>query len=105
VSPPINKIKDDDSNIRIIANLKLDKHQLRLDHQQLQVNRQLHARLHCLPAKYNPSHSEFNDMEKMQKAAALDLSNFKTSTTNSFSTMNEVLDSRGNISKGSTKGL
>ncbi len=44
-------------------------------------------------------------MEKLQKATALDLSNFKTSTTNSFSTMNEVLDSRGNISKGSTKGL
>jgi surface protein len=44
-------------------------------------------------------------MEKLQKATALDLSNFKTSTTNSFSTMNEVLDSRGNISKGNTKGL
>jgi len=44
-------------------------------------------------------------MEKMQKAAILDLSNFKASTTNTFSTMNEVLDSRGNISKGNTKGL
>lgn len=27
------------------------------------------------------------------------------STTNTFSTLNEVLESRGNISKGNTKGL
>jgi hypothetical protein len=48
---------------------------------------------------------EVIDMEKMQKAAALDLSNFKTSTASNFSMLNEILDSRGNISKGSTKGL
>lgn len=44
-------------------------------------------------------------MEKMQKATSLDLSNFKMSTTNNFSTMNEILDSRGSVSKGNTKGL
>lgn len=44
-------------------------------------------------------------MEKLQKSTALDLSNFKTSTANTFSTMNEVLDSRGNISKGNTKAV
>ena len=39
----------------------------------------------------------------MQKATSLDLSNFKVSTTNTFSTMNEVLESRGSISKGNNK--
>lgn len=43
------------------------------------------------------------EVEKAQKATAHDLSNFKMSTTNTFSTMNEVLDSRGNISKGNNK--
>ena len=42
-------------------------------------------------------------MEKLQKATAHDLSNFKMSTSNTFSTINEVLDSRGSISKGSNK--
>ena len=42
-------------------------------------------------------------MEKVQKATSHDLSNFKMSTANTFSTMNEVLDSRGSISKGSNK--
>ncbi|CAM6002087.1 unnamed protein product, partial [Sphagnum balticum] len=37
---------------------------------------------------------EFNDLEKQAKATAHDLSNFKMSTLNTFSTMNEVLDSR-----------
>ena len=44
-------------------------------------------------------------MEKVQKSTAHDLTNFKMSTTNTFSTLNEVLDSRGNISKGSNKGM
>lgn len=44
-------------------------------------------------------------MEKLQKATAHDLANFKMSTTNTFSTMNEVLDSRGSISKGSNKAM
>ena len=39
----------------------------------------------------------------MQKATSHDLSNFKMSTANTFSTMNEVLDSRGSISKGNNK--
>lgn len=33
-----------------------------------------------------------------------DLSNFKMSTTNTFSTMNEILDSRSQIAKGNNKG-
>lgn len=53
----------------------------------------------------NPNHLEFSDMEKQQKATYLDLSNFKMSTTNNFSTMNDILDSRGSVSKGNTKGL
>lgn len=44
-------------------------------------------------------------MEKAQKATAHDLSNFKISTANQFNTMNEVLDSRGNISKGNNKAM
>ena len=44
-------------------------------------------------------------MEKMTKATAHDLSNFKMSTANTFSTMNEVLDSRGNITKGNNKAV
>ena len=42
-------------------------------------------------------------MQKSQKATAHDLTNFKMSTSNTFSTMNEVLESRGSISKGSNK--
>ena len=44
-------------------------------------------------------------MEKSQKATVHDLNNFKMSTSNTFSTMNEVLDSRGNISKGNNKEI
>jgi len=33
------------------------------------------------------------------------LANFKMSTTNTFSTMNEVLDSRSSISKGNNRAL
>lgn len=44
-------------------------------------------------------------MDKVQKSTAHDLANFKMSTANTFSTMNEVLDSRGNISKGNNKAI
>ena len=42
-------------------------------------------------------------MEKIQKATSHDLTNFKMSTSNTFSTMNEVLESRGSLSKGGNK--
>ena len=42
-------------------------------------------------------------MEKVQKATSHDLTNFKMSTSNTFSTMNEVLESRGSLSKGNNK--
>ena len=45
------------------------------------------------------------EVEKAQKATSHDLSNFKLSATNQFNTMNEVLDSRGNISKGNNKAV
>ena len=43
------------------------------------------------------------DLEKNQKYTALELNNFKMSTTNTFSTMNEILDSRGSVGKGNSK--
>jgi hypothetical protein len=76
-----------------------------LNRQQLQNYRFFHQELQQLSKKYVWLHVELNDIDKAQKASAHDLSNFKMSTSNTFSTMNEVLDSRGSISKGNNKSI
>ena len=48
-------------------------------------------------------YSEIVEMEKMQKATAQDLSNFKISTQNTFSTINDMVETRASSSgKGSS---
>ena len=41
-------------------------------------------------------------MEKVQKATAQDLSNFKISTQNTFATLNDMVDTRSSTAKGSS---
>jgi len=98
----INKINDYDNLLRDPIR-KFNQNWLLSDHYQLPHYRCLHEKYEHIPKKYQSPHSEVTDIEKVQKAISLDLNNFKVSTTNSFSTMNEVLDSRGSISKGGNK--
>lgn len=99
-----NKINDFSGLLRAASGQPVHS-RLLLHRPQFQNHRLFHQKLPTLPEKYRGPHSGLNEIDKAQKGTAQELNNFKMSTANTFSTMNEVLDSRGNISKGNTKAV